>query len=250
MNIKQEIMKKYHKMAKFYDLRPIFDFLELLRESGIVNMFGASPFLYAGKQFIEDEVKRKNNNSRWWSDSEDDEENDDEEFDSEKEEIYQKLIDMADDTRNRMIQGAMKSIENQDDENFIRSLQRKIQKDATDIVMIWGNFKGKVIKESYFKKKKPIQNKTINFLFRRVSKQDLDNEFQETKRWVMVRAPRSIPFDSFFERFVNSMFEGLKYKLEDGLVSGEENNIYEDLIDIIKKMYQNKIFELYEQIYN
>ena len=148
MNIRPEILKKYHELDKYYKLRPIFEFLNLLRDSGIVNMFGASPFLYGGKEFLEGEIKRHKGNSRWWSDDEDeDDEEDDDEEDDNKE-----LINMADQTRNLMIQGVMDRITNQDSENLMRNVKRKLEIDAREITQIWGNFKGKVMRESNIKK--------------------------------------------------------------------------------------------------
>jgi hypothetical protein len=148
---KDNTWKKYSKLTKTYDLVFIMKFLEILRKSGIVNMFGAGPFLYGGKKYIENEIKRFKDNSSFWSNSEDDE---DEDYDSEKEEIYQELIDMADNIKDKMIQGATGSLKNQDDENFIRNVQRKIQKDATEILMVWSDLKGKVMKESFINEKK------------------------------------------------------------------------------------------------
>lgn len=170
MSVKLEILKKYHELTKYYQLRPIFEFLNLLRDSGIVNMFGASPFLYGGKQFIESEIKRRNDNSRWWSDDEDEEDEDEEEKDD-----NQELINMAEKVRNLMIQGAMNRITNQDSENFVRDVSRRMQRDSTEIVQVWGNFKGKVMKESVINKKDQfikkilkeetsLQNKVLNLI--------------------------------------------------------------------------------------
>jgi len=148
MNIRPEILKKYHELAKHYKLRQIFEFLNLLRDSGIVNMFGASPFLYGGKEFLEGEIKRHKGNSRWWSDDEDeDDEDEDDEEDDNKE-----LINMADQTRNLMIQGVMDRINTKDSENLMRNVKRKLEIDAREITQIWGNFKGKVMRESNIKK--------------------------------------------------------------------------------------------------
>jgi hypothetical protein len=147
MSIRTEILKKYHELAKHYKLRQIFEFLNLLRDSGIVNMFGAGPFLYGGKEFLEGEIKRHKGNSSWWSDDEDEDDEDEDDEDENKE-----LINMADQTRNLMIQGAMARINNQDSENLIRNVKRKLEIDSRDIVQIWGNFKGKVMKESNIKK--------------------------------------------------------------------------------------------------
>jgi hypothetical protein len=147
MSIRTEILKKYHELAKHYKLRQIFEFLNLLRDSGIVNMFGAGPFLYGGKEFLEGEIKRHKGNSRWWSDDEDEDDEDEDDEDENKE-----LINMADQTRNLMIQGTMARINNQDSENLIRNFKRKLEIDSREIVQIWGNFKGKVMKESNIKK--------------------------------------------------------------------------------------------------
>ena len=88
--IKNADVVKYFKMNNKNYLLDLVKFLKLIRKSGIVNMFGASPFLYMGKDYID----------RHYGDGMigDDE-------------AFEEVLDMADDVRNIMIMVTMNLIE-------------------------------------------------------------------------------------------------------------------------------------------
>lgn len=116
-----DIFKKNKFLFKNFDLEFFRDFLIQLRNSGIVNMFGSSPLIYAGRDHIE----------RYYGEGRED----DEEF--------QKLLDMADESRDKLIQGIMSylSSKNEDlsfdeiDMNKVNSLAREISKNLLLIYM-------------------------------------------------------------------------------------------------------------------
>ena len=73
-------------VRRAFNLEFLMDYMELLRESGIVNMFGASPFLYSGSKHIE----------RYYGEGREDDEK------------FQELIENADKAKNVFISGLMK----------------------------------------------------------------------------------------------------------------------------------------------
>ena len=88
--IKNADVVKYFKMNNKNYLLELVRFLKLIKKSGIVNMFGASPFLYMGRDYID----------RHYGDGTigDDE-------------AFEEVLDMADDARNIMIMVTMNLIE-------------------------------------------------------------------------------------------------------------------------------------------
>lgn len=228
-------MKLYHKMSKFYDLKTIFNFLELLRKSGIVNMFGATPYLYGGKEFLNDEIKRHNRNRNSWSDDEDEEED------------YEELINMADKVRELMILGATKRMSDDDSENYINNITRKIKKDALDILKIWSDFKGKVMNENFINEAKFDKKDAANFLFRRITKKQLQDEFDENyKDFSEGHSHPGRSFYDFKRRFLDFMMDGIHGKLIDGFM--EDSNMYEAVYGLLTEMYEDEIEELWFEL--
>jgi hypothetical protein len=238
MNIKSEIMKEYHKMAKFYDLKTIFKFLELLRQSGVVNMMVSYPYLYLGKERIEHEHKYTNKN----------------------EDEFNEVLDMSEDIRNVMIRGVFKHVdskrkgntedEDEDDDRYLRSAESQMRKDALDIFKIWQNFKGKVIKEMFINESKYNKQNSINFLIRRVTKSELDAEFHDTIEWCLERPNRSIPFENFLKRFITMMIDGIHWKLIDGFSDENTGELYDNIETILTDMYRDDIYDFYREIYD
>jgi hypothetical protein len=92
------------------------EYLELVRKSGITNMFGASPFLYSGKQHID----------RYYGEGREDDEN------------FQNLLNDADEARNKMISGTMKFLEQKGkDSTDIEAISRNISINANKLLSIW-----------------------------------------------------------------------------------------------------------------
>jgi len=72
-----------------FDYRFFKKYLLKLRESGVINMFQASPFLYSGKEWID----------RYHGENQEDNE------------AFQEVLEMADNAKNKMIQGLLKYME-------------------------------------------------------------------------------------------------------------------------------------------
>lgn len=159
MGVNIEIMKLYHKLTKDYQLKKIFEYLNTLQKTGITNMFGTTPYLYGGREWIQKQIDY---------------------FDIEEDENVEKLLDMADEIKNNIISGALKRQEREETNNFIRSIERRIQQESKDILKIWMNFKGKVLKESLTVETKYNKKNTKNFTFRKIIKEKLDILKEET----------------------------------------------------------------------
>lgn len=88
--IKNADVIKYFKTKDKNYLLDVVRFLKLIRKSGIVNMFGAAPFLYMGRDYID----------RHYGDGM-----------IGDHEAFEEVLDMADETRNIMIMVTMNLIE-------------------------------------------------------------------------------------------------------------------------------------------
>ncbi len=99
-----------------FDYKFLFEYLEKLRESGIINMFGAAPFLYMGGQRIHSENHFNENKD---------------------EEAFEELVEMADEAKDKMIQGAIKVLEKEGKEIELGTVSRVIQRYATKILDMW-----------------------------------------------------------------------------------------------------------------
>jgi hypothetical protein len=72
-----------------FDYRFFKKYLLKLRESGVINMFQASPFLYSGREWID----------RYHGENQEDNE------------AFQEVLEMAENAKNKMIQGLLKYME-------------------------------------------------------------------------------------------------------------------------------------------
>ena len=106
-----DFKKKFGDLTKYYKMSKIHKFMDELRQSGVINMFGSSPYLYLGKERIAHE--------HYYSDT-------NEHFDN--------VLEMADEVKNLMIQGALKKLEDQDIEIDLRTVERVLKQDALKIV--------------------------------------------------------------------------------------------------------------------
>jgi hypothetical protein len=91
-SIKESSDKSWDYIIKNPDIFENFDwkflreFLYKIRESGIVNIFGSAPLLYSGREHID----------RYYGE------------DQEDNEAFQEVLEMADEAKNKMIQGVVK----------------------------------------------------------------------------------------------------------------------------------------------
>ena len=101
-----------------FDWRFFRKYLDVIRESGIVNVFDASPLLYSGKDHIERYYGENPPNP--------------EEFD--------KLLDMADEAKDKMIQGTMSWMGNNNKEIDVNTVNYRVQKLSQKILQLWRVF--------------------------------------------------------------------------------------------------------------
>ena len=104
-----------------FDTKFLGQFLEKVRQSGITNMFGASPYLYMGRERIENEFKYKNIHN---------------------EEVFEEVLDMADESQTKMIDGVMKVIEKEGEEVSVELVNRRIQRYSTLFLNYWMRLHG------------------------------------------------------------------------------------------------------------
>lgn len=102
-----DFFSKNPEVFENFDYKFLKKFLQKVRDSGVINMFQAAPFLYSGKEWID----------RYHGEHEEDNEE------------FQEVLEMADEAKNKMIQGLLKYMESKnidaDDMDRINHLMRK-----------------------------------------------------------------------------------------------------------------------------
>ena len=127
-----DIPQEYVKYSRMYDMRTIKKFLDLLRESGVTNMWKASPYLYLGRERIAHEHHY-------------------DDMSEEKEETFQELLDIAEDVRNVMVRGAFNHYdskrsddegdEDDDDRRYLRGVEDIMRRDSQTLLKLWMSMK-------------------------------------------------------------------------------------------------------------
>jgi len=111
-NINEDESSKFDKYDQMGPVlskhtKVIFDFLVKLRNSGVMNMLESSPFMYSGRDYLENYLRFK----------------DYELEDDELEELY----DAADMSRNAMVGLAMEYVESKGEEPTIENINRSLR---------------------------------------------------------------------------------------------------------------------------
>jgi len=117
--------EKNKDLFKFFNHRLLHQYLKALRESGITNMLGASPYFYMGKDRIE--------HQHYYEDFG---END------QRSEAYEKVLEMADEVRDEMIRGSVNLLESQGKEIELNRVQRVIQDYSRKMLIAYTQFAG------------------------------------------------------------------------------------------------------------
>ena len=92
--------------------------MDKVRETGVVNVFAAAPLLYSGKQHID----------RYYGENPS---NPDE---------FEELLDMADEARDKMVQGVISWMESNGKEVELNSVNRNLPRLAQKLIQLWMNF--------------------------------------------------------------------------------------------------------------
>jgi hypothetical protein len=110
---------EWSRLFKKSDLKYIMEFLELIRQLGVVNMFQSGQFLgqtkdYMTKYFDLYRMQR--------------------DLDDNDEELIEKILDMSENVRNIMISGAITDLERKNKEITGRSATYRVNQLATEVV--------------------------------------------------------------------------------------------------------------------
>jgi hypothetical protein len=129
----KNIPQEFVKYSRMYNLSKIKNFLDLLRESGVTNMYQAAPYLYLGKDRIA--------HQHHYDDMSD-----------ERLESFNELLEIAEDIRNVMVKGAFSHVdsktnretddEDEEDDRYLRSVENQMRRDSTDLLKLWMTMKG------------------------------------------------------------------------------------------------------------
>jgi len=90
-------------------------------------------------------------------------------------------------------------------------------------------------------------NDAENFLFRRISKNDLEDEFYENYKYYSEghSHPGKV-YSDFEKRFLNYMMDGIHGRLLDGFM--EDSNMYDAVMNLLEDMYEERIEDLWFEI--
>jgi len=104
---------KNKDIFKHFNMRFLKSYLMELRDSGVVNMFGAAPYLYMGRDRIEHQFKYTPIHN---------------------EDAFENVLEMANQAQAEMINGAMKALESKGMDAELDNINRYISRYATQVV--------------------------------------------------------------------------------------------------------------------
>jgi hypothetical protein len=104
---------KNKDIFKHFNMRFLKSYLMELRESGVVNMFGAAPYLYMGRDRIEHQFKYTPIHN---------------------EDAFENVLEMANQAQAEMINGTMKALESKGVDVELDNINRYISRYATQVV--------------------------------------------------------------------------------------------------------------------
>jgi hypothetical protein len=114
-----EWLSKNLDIANF-DTNTLVEFLIKVKESGITNMFGAAPYLWMGKERIEHQFAYHD-------------------FSDEKQEKFDEMLDMANESQSAMINGVIKILEKEKKELSVENINRYLQRYSQKLLMHYVN---------------------------------------------------------------------------------------------------------------
>jgi hypothetical protein len=105
-------------IRKNFNRNLIFNYLDKLRESGVVNMYESPKFLYSGRDWID----------RYYGEN------------PPNQEAFEEVLEMADNVKSELINGVLKSIndlEGDYNDEYFRNLERLVFKAANRFTTFW-----------------------------------------------------------------------------------------------------------------
>ena len=113
-------LMKHLDLSKFFNFRLIKNFFDALRESGIVNMFGAAPFLYMGR----DKIQNKFGSDIDYGDEDNDE-------------SFQKMLDLANEVQADIINGVIEILNSEGKEESLENINRYLPKYSSKLLDVY-----------------------------------------------------------------------------------------------------------------
>lgn len=108
----KQMVNKHGDIWKHFNVKFLQSYLITLRDSGVVNMFGAAPFLYMGKKKMD----------RYYGEYREDDEK------------FQKVLELADQAQAEMINGVIKYLESKGIEPDVNNLNKYVNRLASNVV--------------------------------------------------------------------------------------------------------------------
>lgn len=109
---------KNEELFDLFDWRFLRKYLKVIQETGVVNMLGAAPLLYCGSEFLD----------RHYGDG------------KEEDEIFQTAVEMADTSKQKMIEGTVKWLEKNNMEVTVEKANTYILRLARKMVELYATF--------------------------------------------------------------------------------------------------------------
>jgi hypothetical protein len=113
-----EYFNKNPEIFENFDWRFLRNYLFKIRESGVINMFESAPFLHSGKKWID----------RYYGENQEDNED------------FQEVLEMADEAKDKMIQGVLKYMKSEGIEIDIDKVNFLIRKFNMKILKLYISF--------------------------------------------------------------------------------------------------------------
>ena len=115
---KYDFFNKNPEIFDNFDWRFLREFLKKLRDSGVINMLQSQPFLYSGKDWID----------RYYGENQEDNED------------FQEVLEMANESKDKMIQGVLKYMESNGIEIELSEVNHLIKKFSSSILNLYISF--------------------------------------------------------------------------------------------------------------
>jgi len=110
-------LTQHAQLIKHFNMLFLKRYLNKLRESGVVNMLAASPYLYMGKERLAHEHKYNDTN-----------------------EAFDELVDMADKVQGEMVNGVISIIEEENKEVTVERINSYLKRYAPKIISFYANY--------------------------------------------------------------------------------------------------------------
>lgn len=111
----EEFIIENEDIFEHFDWRFFRNYLYVLKDTGVVNMFTASPFLYSGKNHID----------RYYGEGREEDEN------------FQELLELAEESKHKLIQGVISFLKSKNKEIEIEEVNKFVRKFSQKLLQLY-----------------------------------------------------------------------------------------------------------------